>query len=416
MDNWWLTIIVKTYLPDSDILFLIAIGITFLLELIGVCCFCSNIVQFSLDQVIGASADELRTIIYWHTVCISLSFTIVEIGQCMIEQFVIVSYVMSGMAVSVVLITSNLFKNWLDTTPHIINPLKLIGQVLNFARKNKYPRNRSALTYWEEDYPSRLDLGKQKYGGPFSEEQVENVKTVLRLIPLLISIVGLCCAHQSTIYSFSIQTKRSQFISCFVSNDSLYLLVAVVLILLYHLLIYPCFYKCIPNMLKRIGLGLVFALLTTLCYVVMLVCRDSLNLNTTSYKAVVVPQILYGIGYALILPTSLEFTIAQCPHEMRGFLVGLWTAAFGVGYLISINGRYPFNCQEEIHCQNLYYYVLKSVIILIILIMFLILAKHYKFRVRDNEINIHLITEEHYERYLDQEHQRERQSLDESTD
>ena len=35
--------------------------------------------------------------------------------------------------------------------------------------------------YWEEDYPSRLDLGKKKYGGPFSEEEVEDVKIVLRI-------------------------------------------------------------------------------------------------------------------------------------------------------------------------------------------------------------------------------------------
>ena len=46
--------------------------------------------------------------------------------------------------------------------------------------------NRSALTYWKEDYPSRLDLGKEKYGAPFSEEQVENVKTVLQLILLFV--------------------------------------------------------------------------------------------------------------------------------------------------------------------------------------------------------------------------------------
>ena len=175
-------------------------------------------------------------------------------------------------AVSVVLISNYLFKHWLDTTLNIVNLVKLIGQVLNYGRKNKYPRNRSVLTYWEEDYPSRLDLGKEKYGGPFSEEQVEDVRTVLCLIPLLISVVGLCCAHKSTIYSFSIQNKRSQFISCFVSKDSFYLLVAVVLVLLYQLLIYPCFYKFIPSMLKRIGLGLIFALLTTLCYVVILVC------------------------------------------------------------------------------------------------------------------------------------------------
>ena len=162
-------------------------------------------------------------------------------------------------------------------------------------------------------------------------------------------------------------------------------------------------------MLKRIGLGLIFPLLTTLYYVVMLPCKDSLYLNTTSYKAVVAPQILYGIAYAFIIPTSLEFTIAQCPHEMRGFLVGLWYAAIGFGGFINVGGKYLFSCQGETDCQSLYYYVLKSVIILIILIMFLILTRRYKFRVRDNEINVHLIAEEHYERYLNQEIQYRRE-------
>ena len=229
----------------------------------------------------------------------------------------------SGMTVSVVLITGYLYKYWLDTTSKIVNPVKHIGQVLNYARKNNYPRNHSALTYWEEDYPSRLDFGKEKYSGPFSVEQVEDVKTVLRLISLLISIVGLFCAREFTVNFFSIPNKTSQFISCFVLNDSLYFSVAVVLILLYQLLIYPCFYKFIPSMLKRIGIGLTFTLLTTLYYVIMLACKDSLYLNTTSYNAVVVPLILYGIACAFIIPTSLEFTIAQCPHEMREFLVGL---------------------------------------------------------------------------------------------
>ena len=44
-----------------------------------------------------------------------------------------------------------------------------------------------------------------------------------------------------------------------------------------------------------------------------------------------------------------------------------------------------------------------SVIILIVMIVFLVVARRYKLRVRENEVNIHLITEEHYERYIDQE-------------
>ena len=58
------------------------------------------------------------------------------------------------------------------------NPIKLIFQVLNYARKNKCPRLRSAFTYIDEEHPSHLDFGKHKFGGPFTEEEVEDVKTI----------------------------------------------------------------------------------------------------------------------------------------------------------------------------------------------------------------------------------------------
>ena len=44
----------------------------------------------------------------------------------------------------------------------------------------------ATMTYCEDELPSRIDFGKNKYGGPFSTEQVEDVKTVLRHIPLVI--------------------------------------------------------------------------------------------------------------------------------------------------------------------------------------------------------------------------------------
>ena len=85
------------------------------------------------------------------------------------------------------IISHSLFKQWLDVTHHGTNPIKLVAKVLNYASKNKQPRNHSALTFWLEDYPPRLDVGKEKYGGPFSEEEVD-VKTVLQLIPLIFCI------------------------------------------------------------------------------------------------------------------------------------------------------------------------------------------------------------------------------------
>ena len=48
-------------------------------------------------------------------------------------------------------------------------------------------RCKSAFTYCEDDLPSRTDFGKTKYGGPFTTEQMEDVKTFLRLLPFILA-------------------------------------------------------------------------------------------------------------------------------------------------------------------------------------------------------------------------------------
>ena len=88
----------------------------------------------------------------------------------------------------------------------------MIAKVLNYARKNKYSKNRSALTYWENNYSSRLDLGKEKYVGPFSEKQVQNVKTALQLIPLFVSLLGLMCAEEVWLINFHSSCNKSHLL------------------------------------------------------------------------------------------------------------------------------------------------------------------------------------------------------------
>ena len=55
---------------------------------------------------------------------------------------------------------------------------------------NKHSLNHNAFTYCEENTPTQLDLGKEQYGGPFTTEEVEDVKTFLRLILLLVTLFG----------------------------------------------------------------------------------------------------------------------------------------------------------------------------------------------------------------------------------
>ena len=81
--------------------------------------------------------------------------------------------------------SSLIFSLCLIKEPVTQNPFKLIYKVIKYAIKNKYQRYRSAFTYCEDELPSRIDLGKSKYGGPFTIEQVEDVKTFLRLLVIL---------------------------------------------------------------------------------------------------------------------------------------------------------------------------------------------------------------------------------------
>ena len=178
-------------------------------------------------------------------------------------------------------------------------------------------------------------------------------------------------------------------------------LVTAVFLFLYQLVIYRCSCKYIPSMLKRIGIGLAFALSTPIFHFVLLIAKN--HFNTYNVQDII-PQFWSAIAYILILPTSTEFTVAQSPQEMRGFMIGLSYTVTVLGLASNYINKYTFSSWEgKFYCQNIYFHLFKSVIVLIIFIVFLILTKRYKLRVRENEVNIHLITEEHYERYIEQE-------------
>ena len=75
--------------------------------------------------------------------------------------------------------SSHFLGDLLAKEPVTRNPFTLIYKVVRYAIKNKHPQCRSAFTYCEDELPSRIDFSKSKYGGPFTTEQVEDIKTFL---------------------------------------------------------------------------------------------------------------------------------------------------------------------------------------------------------------------------------------------
>ena len=124
--------------------------------------------------------------------------------------------------------------------------------------------------YWEGDYPSRVDQGKEKYGGPFTEEEEEDLKTILRLLPLLpcMTPFGLMSLGGNTSNHYKLTS--SLYIHCIASNTYLfYSLMVAIAFPFYRVIVFPCFYSYTPTMLKRIDTGLFLIILGQCGYVAL---------------------------------------------------------------------------------------------------------------------------------------------------
>ena len=122
----------------------------FILHFIGFISFTANIIQYNIDQLIGASAKELSTMIYLNIAATPLAWFLtvwLHLLDATIAELVI--FITSGITLSLILVSHSLFKHKLENISLIKNPIKLIFRVLCYARKRKYPENRSALTYWD---------------------------------------------------------------------------------------------------------------------------------------------------------------------------------------------------------------------------------------------------------------------------
>ena len=72
------------------------------------------------------------------------------------------------------------------------NSYKLAYKVIKYALKNKHPQQRIAFTFCEDELPSCIDFGKSKYRGPFTTEKVEDIKTFLHVLVIVVH----CTGHQ----------------------------------------------------------------------------------------------------------------------------------------------------------------------------------------------------------------------------
>ena len=425
-------------LSPHNILKYVSVVVAYIGTAIGSSGMMVNAIPFGTDQMLGASSEEISAFIHWFVWAmytgIGSGYFVVNGLHCtgMGDDQASLVFMLFAVAVSsITLCLDFLCQNWLVIEPVSQNPLKSIYSVLKYAATHKHPTRRSALTYWEEDIPSRIDLGKSKYGGPFTTEQVEDVKTFFRLLVVSVAIsffiypLSLCNSSLSMFAShFQQQTILSRTKDCFnvILDFETTATVTVILgIPLYELAIYPLARNWIPSTLKRVGIGAIGTIIVASvalsvdmvghAHTATVECMFVENRTASSVLSInylligIVLGLVIGIEVVTLYATLFEFLCAQTPHTMKGLIVGL-SLASAVGLRSALAGAtlttwaHAWSQPVTYPTCAFWFYLFIIVVTVVGLVMFGIVAKWYKKRERNELLHEQKFVEDYYNKYI----------------
>ncbi len=370
--------------------------------------------QLGLDQMPDASSQNIMSYIAWYCTTLFFGFwtsnMVCEILTNCIDYTITTQIVgiHPVLCMCVVLVSLFIFSGkWLIIEPQSSHSLKSIFNILKFAAKHKSPINRSALTYWEEKIPSRIDLAKSRYGGPFTLEQVEDVKIILRLlvafIPIWITAFGI--SVYGSLYLLTnpldipelenFSTCTNHVVSKFTYNPWW---CSGVTVLFFEVGVTPCFGNRFHlSILKKLGLLLFVLALLSIAYSVIGLLHADTELSVWAFA---VYSILSNSSIALVIEGAIEFVCAQSPYSMRGLMSGFVTFTI-ITFLFfghALSWAFTQACFSR-YCA-ISQYSIGAMLSIVGFLLHIVVIRWYKHRVRDEEYNLHHQVEQTYAKYV----------------
>ena len=433
-------LLTTTFVVEEIVTFTNYYQLVFLASLgIGYGIFQVNIVQFGIDQLTDASTDEIVSFINWYAWSFISSAVIINFAcQCTSSQYKFIAPLMLCVGLSVVASSLFLCNKVLIKEPITQNPFKIIYRVLKYAVKHKYARQRSAFTYCEDDIPSRLDFGKSKYGGPFTTEQVEDVKTFFRALGL-VSIVSFTYAMRNEFYFrdhllnetiIKVGTYPLKKCSYMFNFMNMFYIAPTLVIPFNEIFIHPLFQRCLPSMSshRKVVIGLILLIIRyTLMIIFVTLSRQNYLINDEftnnsllcvfdndssiiyDYRFYAIPDVISSISFIMTVIGVIEFLCAQIPYSMKGMLVGLFYGLivvlflFGQGTIFIFKSTSSSWSDDALFGCEFWYLQIKLILILIPSLFLLLLSIIYKKRKREDVLpNEHIFAERYYSKKLQQ--------------
>jgi peptide/histidine transporter 3/4 len=389
--------------------------------------FLANIFQLGIDQLVDAASCEIMLFLRWFSWLWLLNATLQALSQsCLCADYEVVGTFVLPALMTLAVVMDVLFNHWLVKEPPRSSPFLLIYKVFRYAMKNKYPRLRSAFTYWEDKPYTRIDLAKEKYGGPFTTEQVEDIKTFFRIVSIIVSsafFVGVYlsiypaydkvwCHLKDEDFVYYSEASCGLFVKNCLSRISVHYsghCIVIVAVPLFEFILYPLLERCCTTVsLRKVSVGLcIITLSLGACTAIEFVANhQNIAANGTTscpltgqpqcntlpldYKWIAFPFIASSIGQFLLLTSAGEFLCSQSPYSLKGFLFGLAYGCTGffaiLGYgMMQLIAKIAVKWAPSSHGCLSWYLLMALLFILGTLCIFFAVLKCYKKRTRDDD-------------------------------
>lgn len=260
---------------------------------------------------------------------------------------------------------------------------------------------------------------EQSHGGLYNVEMIEGVKAVLRVLPVFILVIIYWAVYSQMSTSLFLQSERMDISVGGAKLPAAMLnifntIIILILIPIMDRIVYPLLakYGKSPTHLQRIGIGMILAAMAMLYsgileiirkndirdngYITQTLSKDEFNASKISMFAQIPEFAFIGSSEVFASISGLEFAYTQAPQFMQGLIMGLFLMTSGLGsyvasLIVAIVGAWrrdeasDWFPKEPNNGHLEYLLFLLAALTFINLIIFIFVAKWYKYKKPDFE-------------------------------